>query len=195
MSWVVDLARKRPAKEGEANLYGVIIYSNRHAHVSKMLQDDDYWKALDEISGPRWAVYATRMKSGEYERKRDINPFVMHAFVPVYWKEPSANKELLSLFQLESTEKPVLVVFTESVDGELFSTTAELNDSSVLAAYESIKGSLQAIASVLEVMLDENRRVEARAFELAKERLWQERQLKLAKDLFKWLKILKDTFK
>jgi hypothetical protein len=44
-------------------------------------------------------------------------------------------------------------------------------------------------------MLDENRRVESRAFELARERPWQERQIKLAKKVWRLWQTIKGILK
>ena len=43
--------------------------------------------------------------------------------------------------------------------------------------------------------MDGNRRVEARAFELAEERLWQDRQIKLGKKVWHWWQTIKGIIK
>lgn len=43
--------------EGDKNLsriYGFILYTDCNPYVAKVLRDNDFWKALDSISGNNW---------------------------------------------------------------------------------------------------------------------------------------------
>jgi hypothetical protein len=189
MNWAVDLSRKLAPKSGEASLYGVVVYSSSHGHMSKMLQDAAYWAALDEASGPQWTVFIAAAVPGRYAMQGGGIPGALSA-IQMVWKEPAANRELIAAFDLESTENPQLVVFTGTPGGETISAAVKLSDSSVEGAYNSLKGVMKSVADVLDGMLDENRRVDQRAFEIVQLKLWQDRQITLVKgawDAFKKL--------
>ena len=65
-----ELLREIDAFEKESTfvkVFGAIIYSDRHLHIKKLLRDEDYWRAFDEISGQRWAVFAARAIEGHEE--------------------------------------------------------------------------------------------------------------------------------
>jgi hypothetical protein len=144
MSWLMDLAQKRAAGEDAPALFGVILYTDRNAYVKKVLRDEDYWAALSSISGPRWAVFSVRARSGEWERV-EIPQGGLGLFLPV-WKEPEANRELLDLFELDDTRHlPALVIFL--VEGKnVERVVCSIRESTVEETYNSI-GSLCATVS------------------------------------------------
>ncbi len=45
MNWAIDLAKTHVPKEGQANVYGVIIYTDANANVIKALNDPVYFFA------------------------------------------------------------------------------------------------------------------------------------------------------
>lgn len=85
--------------------------------------------------------------------------------IPV-WKEPSANKELLADFELESTSRlPLLVVFALDASGNVRRSLLKLSDESVQDAYNSIKSALATVQQTLEKISPENLPVADRVFE------------------------------
>ncbi len=163
MNWVLDLSRQYTPQEGQANLFGVILFSDAHPYIKKLLRDDDYWQALDEVSGPRWSVFAVRAAPGSWGFP-SLPPGVIGMMRQV-WKEPSANKELLSAFELDSTkELPVLVVFSEDADGTVFRTALKIPSESVANAYDALRSMFQKIATALDIVQDEFRRDGSQAF-------------------------------
>jgi hypothetical protein len=159
-SWLFEKVRAITPGEGEAPLFGVVLYTDRHVYVKKVLADEDYWKALDELSGPRWFVFAAR---GEARPKGFIQPV---------WEEPEVNKELLADLDLPSTESfPSLAVFAEDDRGVLHRRLVPIDAASQESVFRSLGGALKTVAATLEGFLDENRRIPGRAFEVAKEHL------------------------
>src|SRR4051812_29773559 len=57
MNTIVKLvARYRPDR-GEANLFGIVLYDDEHPVIAKVLRDEDFRRAIDKVSGPRWVVF------------------------------------------------------------------------------------------------------------------------------------------
>src|SRR3989442_2787330 len=102
MNWAIELSRKHQPSTGMANLYGVVVFSDAHAYIAKVLDDSRFWAALNEVSGSQWLVFATRAEAGQYVLPSPP-PGTLAMLVPV-WREPSANRELLEAVQLQSTE-------------------------------------------------------------------------------------------
>ena len=192
MNWVTDLAMQYKPQAGEANLFGVVIFADRHVHVKKMLADEDYWKALDEFSGPRWAVFATRAAQGRSEMSAPGRGIL--GMMRSVWKEPKQNAALLQAFELDSTKDlPALVIFVEDPHGRVLSTFIKIDDESEAAAYKSLKESLVAVAGALDFMYDHNRRIDVRAYELASERIQQLKHWRFLKEAFNVLERLKSV--
>jgi hypothetical protein len=163
-NWALDLARVHAPRNGQANLFGVVIYTAKHPHVRKLLQDKVYWEALNAVSGPYWTVFAAVAESGAYKMPPP-SPGRLAMLVPV-WKEPSANRELLEAFELASTENPVLVVFAQAESGSVFRRAIAIEDSSEPAAYASLSTALEVIHKCIGRMDPQYRPLETRAFRL-----------------------------
>ncbi|MCL4873565.1 hypothetical protein KJ039_05750 [bacterium] len=151
----MPLVNRWKDKEGIANIYGVVLYTDAHAHIKKILADSDYWTALDEISGPRWAIFSVRAKAGFYEMPSP--PPGMICMMIRVWKEPHENKLLLKEFEIESTEKlPQLLIFAEGENGEILKETIRLDDSAPEKAYESLKNGIKVVSEAIRNVSPEN---------------------------------------
>ncbi len=192
MNWAIELSRIHKPSSGQANLYGVILYTNSHAYVAKVLSDPIYWSALDEISGQQWSVFATKVAQGRYKLPTPpANTMVL--MIPV-WKEPAANKELLHMFQLENTKSlPLLAIFAADEDGTIEQTVIPLSDSSLESAYESIQSILKTVADAIRQVEDGNLNDGTRAFRAVRYAIkgYNEKQvIKRAVDVWRWLRSL-----
>ena len=148
MNWAINLAKKHKPRDGDANVFGIILYTDAHPHIKKLLNDDDYWAALDEWSGPQWAVFSTRALKGEIgfpEMPREFSGYMESA-----WKEPRANKQLLDAFEIKSTESlPLLLVFAKDEDGSILKNEIQIPSSSVEEAYNSLRDELSNISQAI----------------------------------------------
>ncbi len=190
MNWAIDLSKMYAPTKGQANLFGVIVYTDAHAYIKKVLRDDDYWQALDEISGPRWAVLAVRANKGQYGFP-DLGPGQIGMMYMV-WKEPRANKELLETFEINSTEKlPVIVVFAQDQGGEVYRTILKIDDSSEENAFTSIKEILATVANALEKVDEDNLQKGVRAYHAVGYSISNYKEWKMLRRGFKTLERIK----
>ncbi len=136
-------------------VFGTIVYSDAHAHIKKVLRDEDYWKSLDKISGDRWAILAARALQGRWEIRGGGHPGSLGMMVQV-WIEPEENKKLIEALGLETTEKPIFVVFTRLNNEETLHSVIELYDTSIEKAYQRIKKIVQDITESIERIDQEN---------------------------------------
>ena len=73
-------------------IYGFIMYTSAHPYITKVLRDDDFWNALDEISGENWPIFAIRpLTKGSYGFPNVPPGYV--GFMKMEWKEPNENKK------------------------------------------------------------------------------------------------------
>lgn len=137
-----------------ASMFGVLIYTDRHPNVKKVLRDDDYWKAFDEITGNSFAVLSVKPTQGV--RSSPSLPSGMVGYMVQIWNEPKENNKLIEAFELDSTEElPMLLLFT-SAEGEILKIEIKLDENGVDKAYESIRSSLQFCATVISGIKKEN---------------------------------------
>jgi len=57
MSWLDTLVVQYRADQTLADIFGVILYTDTHANIKKVLRDEDYWRSFDEVSGRRLACF------------------------------------------------------------------------------------------------------------------------------------------
>ena len=136
-------------------VFGAIVYSDAHAHIKKVLRDEDYWKALDKISGNRWAIFSARALLGRREIRGGGPPGTVSMMIQV-WIEPEDNKKLIEALGLETTEKPVFVIFTRLSNGEILKSVIELYDDEIENTYQRIKNIVQDITSSIEQIEQKN---------------------------------------
>jgi hypothetical protein len=163
MNWLKNLVEHHKRIDEIASIFGVILYTNEHANIKRVLRNEDSWTAFDAVTGPHWVIFSIRPRQGQ---RTSVNaPPGTHAKMVPVWKEPEENKELLEVFEIESTEKlPLLLVFVEDENGEILKRSLKLKDTSIDDAYQSIKEALKLITKAVERVLPENRKIESRVF-------------------------------
>lgn len=155
MNWLFELTKKYRNKKHLINVFAIVLYTNAHANIKKVLADHDYWNAIDEISGPRIAIFSIKPKQGKYEEPSHSEG-TLELLIPI-WKEPSENKKILESFELDSTKDlPSLIVFTFDHNNNILKQSLILNDSSIDEAYSSIKTRINLIAEAANKIDHEN---------------------------------------
>lgn len=171
-----------------AAIYGVIVYTNRHVHVRRMLDDDAYWQGLDEIVGARWVVFSSRT---EWPVARPVLNSDSYPLVPVP-QSLSENRMLFEAFGIASQkELPVLAVYAERAPNDVLSTLVPIASQSETAAYESLSHAFEIIGESIEFMWDSNRRRKGRAFDVVESKIrfeLQWRTLRRAVSFLQWLR-------
>ncbi len=136
--------------------FGLILYTDAHPHLKSVLRNDDYWKALDEISGRKWTILAARAAAGRYYTPPP--PPGLLCWMHSVWQEPAQNKSLLQSFGLKSTESlPVFVLFTPLRDGQLLQSKIRLEDSSEQKAYDRLRYVVSALTNAVAQIDMQNR--------------------------------------
>lgn len=142
---MIDLLNEEIEKiynSSEIKTFGIILYTEENPNIVKLLRDEDNWNALDSISGEKFNIFAIKPKKGEMSFPKESNTNLMMLLTPI-WKEPSANKDLLEVFEIPSTEKlPIFIVFTKYKDTyteALYKKEFKLNEVSVDIALEQLR--------------------------------------------------------
>ncbi|MBL0611821.1 hypothetical protein JD508_16395 [Aeromonas jandaei] len=149
-----SLVEEQKSKSDVIQLFGVILYTDKNPNIKKILRDDDYWLALHELTGDNFAVFSVRPERGFY--KYPQLPSGIFGMMLKIWNEPSENKKLIDLFEIDSTENlPLLLLFTE-VDDRYLSIKLEINDASENDAYNSTKEHLEFACKVISRIKKEN---------------------------------------
>ena len=171
MNWLHQLTQDYRSNPNLADVFGVVLYTDEHPYIKKVLKDRDFWKALDEQSGTEWAVFSIQPKQGSFGFP-DCNPEpgVFYQMVPV-WREPNENKELLDYLGIDSTKNlPLLVLYTHGEDDEILKITWRINESSKDKAYQSLSQGVKVIRKAIDGVKSENKKYSEgvfRAIEMA----------------------------
>jgi len=124
-------------RSSKIKTFGFIIYNNDNPNIVKLLRDEDYWNALNSISGEKFFIFAVKPKQGSIGYP-DIPPGTMGMMIPV-WKEPKENDQLLELFEIKSTQNlPLFFVFTK-VGPYLLKHSIKIDESNVDSALSQLK--------------------------------------------------------
>ena len=153
MHWFIAQAKEWSAKDGIANAFGMVLHTDRHSNTAHVLNDESFWRGLDERSGQRWPVFAMRTIPG-----KTVTPIArpgdLSLMVAVY-REPKENKEILDALGLDSSERPYLVVCSLLNDEEMLIQSVALSEESVEAAHKALKEGLDAATTAIEDLTPE----------------------------------------
>lgn len=189
MAWITDFVELYRKDKNLVDVFGLVLFTNEHANIKKVINDEDYWSSFNELSGKRWAIFSARQQTGSYGFPPS-RPDVMQFMVQV-WREPEANKELLNYLELESTkELPLFAVFSEYEDN-ILSTFLKINDESINNAYGSLKAAIRVTTESIENISEENIKLKDGAFAVVALAVSDYKQLQLLKkgvNLVHWLK-------
>ena len=140
----------------QVNVLGLILYTDAHAHVKKVLRDADCWKALDVRSGRKWTILSARASQGAYSQSKP--PLGTMGRIVEVWNDPSENEALLEMFHLENTEElPVFVLFCPLPNGRVLQSKIGLSDESEQAAFVRMRYVIDQVAEAVKRIDMENR--------------------------------------
>lgn len=72
------------------------------------------------------------------------------------WVEPSQNKKLIEYLEINSTEKPVFVIFLRLKTGKILKSILSLDDSSSGNAYKRLNKIIRDLTSAVEMIDSKN---------------------------------------
>lgn len=172
-------------------VFGFIMYTRMHANIVKTLSDENYWTQLDLISGERLAVFSAKAIPGKYENPEPI-PGMINMLVKT-WSEPMQNLELLSTFQLSTTEHlPALVLFAKDGD-ETIQCFVPLSDKSPQDAHQSLTEALRFLADAASKISPANAANTMDVFASLKEQTRQFNECAWLKRSVKWLPLIRSV--
>jgi hypothetical protein len=144
--------------EGDENLsriYGFILYTEAEPYVAKVLRDEDFWKALNNISGSNWPIFAAKpLKTGHLKTSSGRPGHT--GFMVQTWEEPNANKSILMDFGLnDSQELPLFVAFMWDDNDNLNEITIKIEGRDTDSIYHSLEEIVKVVARVEAAILPE----------------------------------------
>ncbi len=148
-------------EKSTSRIFGFIMYTRRHSYIAKVLKDDDFWNELDEISGPRWPIFAVRPL--RHDRYTTYNRSFSEPSQKMVQTciEPDENKKYLEVFSLDKlSDLPCFIVFIWNDDEELEQFTFKLSNRNIEEAFDSIREIVSIISETERQILPEYRQTE-----------------------------------
>ena len=168
----------------EYMFFGLILFTESHPNVIKMLQDRIYYMALDSTSGDDICVFATMLFPANFAYPTP--PPGMFGKMKPIWVEPSANLKILSWFNIDDRKSlPVLVIFStfdDTIHWEIYPIKHEKPG----RIFDSVHSALESIAE----LIDKHRGISKE--ELFKKLKWKIKKLKIFDKTKSLLNVLKD---
>ena len=129
-----------------SRIYGFILYTDQDPYVAKVLRDEDFWNALDGISGANWPIFAVRpLCKGKYSITSSGGSDIISYMVPT-WVEPKVNMQVLRDFGLENTEcLPLFVAFMWDDTDELNQVAIPIEGKDIDTVYNFIEEIVKVI--------------------------------------------------
>lgn len=156
----VELLRDK-CNESNSRIYGFILYTKSHPYVVKTMKDQEFWKALDKISGPNWPIFSVKPKNRKattFRHHDSINKLEM--MVPTNIS-PCDNMELLSFFGITDMNMlPCFMAFIWDDDGKLRTIACKIASKPETAVYDSLEEIVKIITKVEAKIPEEDKTTE-----------------------------------
>lgn len=157
--------------EKRALAFAIILRDLRDPQVSKALHDQDYWNALDQISGSYLSVFS--FHTLPYEDKPIAERRVFFQMHSVGDKEFHDGRSLIEkYFNLKEQLKLPAVIFFQVSESEIVGTRlVQLKKKTVEESFIEIKEILSCASESVSQVTDENYRNDDVIFQLIDDRL------------------------
>lgn len=143
-----------------SNLYGFILFSEKHPYIKKVMRDDDFWAEFNIKSGANWPIFSVKplenkvLKVPNNYREGSIGMMVMVS------EETQYNKQALHFFNLDDSEKdlPCFVIFAlEKNNSEIaYQRTYKIKGDTVDEVHHSILSIIESVAEIEKVIRENN---------------------------------------
>jgi len=153
--------------------FAIILHDLRNPNIAKALRDQDYWQALDKISGQYLSVFSFHTMPRRAPRRNIPSETRMHYMTSVMLNEFEDGRSMVErYFELDQYARlPAILFFqvsnAEVIGSRLVQLTKETTEESFLEIKEIITSAADAVSSVKE----ENHRNDHVIFQLIEENL------------------------
>ena len=148
--WPLAIEPKAVIEATAASVFGFILYSHEHVHIKKLLNDEAYWRAIHEVSGPHWTIFAARILDGP-NAEEDLEP--PSSLLQAVSLNSHQTQRLLQIFSvLAPLNPPVMTVFALDSAGDLRSRCFRIRGTTVEQAYGDIRLVVKTVSGVLTSM-------------------------------------------
>jgi len=176
-----ELVEIHKANAATHDVFAVILFTEADPFLVKVLRDSDLWEALDEVSGPRWVVFAIRPAESEgtfghlvkvvtqkvlnlaHDRIFGADTFTTVLEAIPKWTQAKQNLRLLKKFRIDCSELPMLLIFTELKTGDVLQIkwpfSAKNEETAFTSLKEILKKGAKAISQVREQYVKGNEEV------------------------------------
>lgn len=151
-------------KENRALAFAFILYDFENPHLWKILNDREYWLALNRISGEYLTVFSLNYKEKRRPRSRqsfDSGSKVIQMLVnvPVSYNPSIGTNELIKKYFGETIEVkyPAILFFQVDNDKVIDSLLIELKEDSIEPAFNELKGFIRSAVDALKLISKDNR--------------------------------------
>lgn len=154
MVTVKKLMEYGASNEDVMQIFGVILFTDEHPNVKKVLRDEDYWRAFNSLTGENFVMFSVKPEAPVMVYPEgDSN--VLHMMVKIA-KETEDTKALFKTFEIDGRKDlPAIYLFTE-IEGQYFKVQLKISDESVALANESIKDEIEFIDKAIKRIRKEN---------------------------------------
>ncbi len=160
MNWLIK-ASKEIEDKNQVKVFGAIIYDESHPYLIKVLRDEDFWNALNKVSGDKWSIFAIK-PLGEKERlltNRACNEPIngmMNYMLPVYSQKIEGNKKVLNSLGINANDSdPSLIIFAE-LNNEIYRLRIRLETCSQEKTYQFLQQKMKLVADTIDQIEEKN---------------------------------------
>lgn len=189
MEWFVKLIRQYQSTPGLACAYGVILYRDTDAHVSGVVESDKYCKALNELSGARWLIFASRATTPvKATRSLRAMRLQFRGSLSAEWQGSEDKLALLQTLGLQSMDQlPCLLIMCVGDDELAHVLHVPIKGKCQAEMFESLRASVQSVTQAVNELDPQYLKNAESVHRVIHTRLQSDRHWQLAKNSLPFL--------
>ena len=169
----------------KALAFAFILYDFENPQLSQVLNNQDYWLALNEMSGEYLTVFSLHYKKRKKKKKERITPMLLT--VPVDWNpSKGTNKLVKKYFGNIEVNYPAILFFQVDNNSVIDSVLIELVEEEIEKAFLELKSYVKSAVDALKRISNENKKNYAEVFDCLERSVESSQTNKKVKRIFKY---------
>lgn len=145
----------------KALAFAFILYDFENPNIRKVLNDNDYWEALNQISGNYLSVFSLNYKEKEIPTsydKTNFNGLQMLTSIPTRYNPSIGTNQLIKKYfgDIDSINYPAILFFQIDNNSVIDSILLDLNEQQIESSYLELKEVIKAAVNALKNITLEN---------------------------------------
>lgn len=174
--------------ENRAMAFAFVLYDFENPHLWKILNDNEYWLALNRISGKYLTIFSLNYKEKQIPTRRPKSDYIqMLTNMPTYLNPSEGTNKLINKYFGEETKVkyPAILFFQTDNNSVIDSLLVELKEDMIEPAFLELRKYIKSSVEALKKIKPENKQNLKEIFDCLERNVESTQSVRKVKRVFK----------